>query len=182
MNCEVPPGPRGRGADFFLCPGTARSAASKDGTQRGVQVIFGNRRRGHICQTTGREPSSRRSSGRHPRPLGDGVVAGVLLNRSKDQDCGLEFHHLPTSFPPFAGIVCRACGSGAHSDPAVGLAEALWWWPRSWPRLDRVANVRRGPDRRDRPRHDSNTQHHSPRLRVMAIAAYRQPRIEGEGT
>ena len=109
MNCEVPLRPSGRGVDFFLCPGTARSAASKDGTQRGVQVIFGNRRRGHICQTTGREPSSRRSSGRHPRPLGDGSSPASCSTARRIRTAGWSSITCPRRSPRSpASFVVRA--------------------------------------------------------------------------
>lgn len=59
--------------------------------------------------------------------LGDGVVAGVLLNRSKAQNAGWLAVTAGWSFAVFCGILTAvACGSpGADLNPAVTLAAAV---------------------------------------------------------
>jgi len=59
--------------------------------------------------------------------LGDGVVAGVLLNRSKAQNGGWIVITAGWAFAVMAGVfVAAACGSSAaHLNPAVTLAFAV---------------------------------------------------------
>ena len=58
--------------------------------------------------------------------MGDGVVAGVLLKRSKAENSGWMVITAGWAFAVFCGIVTAvACGSpGAHLNPAVTLAVA----------------------------------------------------------
>ena len=55
--------------------------------------------------------------------LGDGVVAGVLLNRSKAQNSGWIVITMAWAFAVFSGVVGAGPLSGAHQNPArtVGL-------------------------------------------------------------
>ena len=63
--------------------------------------------------------------------LGDGVVAGVLLARSKAQNSGWIVITTAWAFAVFVGVVIAGPMSGAHINPAVtlGLAlnEAIGW-------------------------------------------------------
>jgi glycerol uptake facilitator protein len=54
--------------------------------------------------------------------LGDGVVAGVLLNRSKAQNSGWVVITLAWAFAVFCGVLVAGPVSGAHLNPAVTLA------------------------------------------------------------
>ena len=51
--------------------------------------------------------------------LGDGVVAGVLLNRSKAQNSGWIVITMAWAFAVFSGVVVAGPMSGAHINPAV---------------------------------------------------------------
>ena len=51
--------------------------------------------------------------------LGDGVVAGVLLNRSKAQNSGWIVITMAWAFAVFAGVIVAGPISGAHLNPAV---------------------------------------------------------------
>ena len=51
--------------------------------------------------------------------LGDGVVAGVLLNRSKAQNAGWIVITMAWAFAVFSGVVVSGPISGAHLNPAV---------------------------------------------------------------
>jgi len=53
--------------------------------------------------------------------LGDGVVAGVLLNRSKAQNSGWIVITMAWAFAVFAGVIVAGPISGAHINPAVTL-------------------------------------------------------------
>ncbi len=57
--------------------------------------------------------------------LGDGVVAGVLLAKSKAQSSGWVVITLAWGFAVFAGISVAGIFSGAHINPAVTLAVYL---------------------------------------------------------
>jgi glycerol uptake facilitator protein len=57
--------------------------------------------------------------------LGDGVVAGVLLNRSKAQNSGWIVITFAWAMAVFCGVVVAGPISGAHLNPAVTLAVAL---------------------------------------------------------
>jgi glycerol uptake facilitator protein len=57
--------------------------------------------------------------------LGDGVVAGVLLNRSKAQNSGWIVITTAWAFAVFVGVLIAGPFSGAHLNPAVTLALAL---------------------------------------------------------
>ena len=57
--------------------------------------------------------------------LGDGVVAGVLLNRSKAQNSGWIVITMAWAFAVFAGVIVAGPVSGAHINPAVTLGVAL---------------------------------------------------------
>ena len=57
--------------------------------------------------------------------LGDGVVAGVLLNRSKAQNSGWIVITTAWAFAVFTGVLIAGPFSGAHLNPAVTLAIAL---------------------------------------------------------
>lgn len=57
--------------------------------------------------------------------LGDGVVAGVLLNRSKAQNGGWIVITTAWAFAVFCGVVVAGPVSGAHINPAVTLAVAM---------------------------------------------------------
>ena len=53
--------------------------------------------------------------------LGDGVVAGVLLNRSKAQNSGWIVITMAWAFAVFCGVIVAGPISGAHLNPAVTL-------------------------------------------------------------
>lgn len=57
--------------------------------------------------------------------LGDGVVAGVLLARSKAQNSGWIVITTAWAFAVFVGVVIAGPLSGAHLNPAVTLGVAL---------------------------------------------------------
>ena len=57
--------------------------------------------------------------------LGDGVVAGVLLARSKAQNSGWIVITTAWAFAVFCGVVVAGPISGAHLNPAVTLAVAI---------------------------------------------------------
>ena len=57
--------------------------------------------------------------------LGDGVVAGVLLARSKAQNSGWIVITTAWAFAVFCGVVVAGPISGAHINPAVTLAVAM---------------------------------------------------------
>jgi len=54
--------------------------------------------------------------------LGDGVVAGVLLNRSKAQNSGWIVITTAWAFAVFSGVTVAGPVSGGHINPAVTLA------------------------------------------------------------
>ena len=70
--------------------------------------------------------------------LGDGVVAGVLLTRSKAQNSGWIVITWAWALAVFCGVVVAGPVSGAHLNPAVTLAVAMnggitwdqvpWYW------------------------------------------------------
>jgi glycerol uptake facilitator len=57
--------------------------------------------------------------------LGDAVVAGVLLNRSKAQNSGWIVITTAWAFAVFTGVLIAGPFSGAHLNPAVTLAVLL---------------------------------------------------------
>jgi glycerol uptake facilitator protein len=57
--------------------------------------------------------------------LGDGVVAGVLLNRSKAQNSGWIVITTAWAFAVFTGVLIAGPVSGAHLNPAVTLGFLL---------------------------------------------------------
>jgi glycerol uptake facilitator protein len=57
--------------------------------------------------------------------LGDGVVAGVLLTRSKAQNSGWIVITMGWAFAVFAGVLVAGPISGAHINPAVTLGLAV---------------------------------------------------------
>ena len=57
--------------------------------------------------------------------LGDGVVANVLLSRTKGQNSGLIVIAFGWAMAVFAGVFCAASHSGAHLNPAVTLGLAV---------------------------------------------------------
>ena len=63
--------------------------------------------------------------------LGNGVVANVLLNKSKGQNSGWIVITLGWSMAVFVGVYMSAAASGAHINPAVTLAFA-WLGKITW--------------------------------------------------
>lgn len=57
--------------------------------------------------------------------LGDGVVAGVLLNKTKAQNSGWIVITMAWAFAVFMGVVVAGPYSGAHLNPAVTLGVFL---------------------------------------------------------
>jgi glycerol uptake facilitator len=57
--------------------------------------------------------------------LGDGVVAGVLLGKSKAQNSGWIVITMAWAFAVFTGVLIAGPVSGAHLNPAVTLGLAL---------------------------------------------------------
>jgi glycerol uptake facilitator protein len=57
--------------------------------------------------------------------LGDGVVAGVLLSRSKAQNGGWIVITMAWAFAVFCGVIVAGPISGAHLNPAVTIGLAL---------------------------------------------------------
>ena len=57
--------------------------------------------------------------------LGDGVVAGVLLAKSKANASGWIVITMAWAFAVFAGVVVAGPFSGAHLNPAVTLGLAV---------------------------------------------------------
>ena len=57
--------------------------------------------------------------------LGDGVVAGVLLSKSKAQNSGWIVITLAWGLAVFCGVIIAGPVSGAHLNPAVTLALAM---------------------------------------------------------
>jgi len=57
--------------------------------------------------------------------LGDGVVAGVLLTKSKAQNSGWIVITFAWAFAVFCGVIIAGPVSGAHLNPAVTLAVAM---------------------------------------------------------
>jgi glycerol uptake facilitator protein len=57
--------------------------------------------------------------------LGDGVVAGVLLSKSKAQNSGWIVITMAWAFAVFTGVLIAGPVSGAHLNPAVTLGLAL---------------------------------------------------------
>jgi len=72
--------------------------------------------------------------------LGDGVVAGVLLAKSKAQNAGWIVITTAWAFAVFVGVVVAAPFSGAHLNPAVtiGLAAKEVLMPGTGITLDKV--------------------------------------------
>src|SRR5690606_2927196 len=63
--------------------------------------------------------------------LGNGVVANVLLNKSKGENSGWIVITMGWSMAVFVGVYTSAAASGAHINPAVTLAFA-WVGKISW--------------------------------------------------
>ncbi len=57
--------------------------------------------------------------------LGDGVVANVLLKKTKGHDSGLIVITIGWGMAVFVGVLCTAAASGAHLNPSVTVALAL---------------------------------------------------------
>ena len=57
--------------------------------------------------------------------LGNGVVANVLLNKTKGQNSGLIVIAVGWAIAVFVGVFVAAAASGAHLNPAVTLALAV---------------------------------------------------------
>ncbi|MEB0137473.1 MULTISPECIES: MIP/aquaporin family protein [unclassified Undibacterium] len=57
--------------------------------------------------------------------LGDGVVANVLLTKTKGHDSGLIVIAIGWGMAVFIAVFCSAAASGGHLNPAVTLALAL---------------------------------------------------------
>ncbi len=57
--------------------------------------------------------------------LGDGVVANVVLKKTKGHDSGLIVIALGWGMAVFVAVLCTAAASGAHLNPSVTLALAL---------------------------------------------------------
>ncbi len=66
--------------------------------------------------------------------LGDAVVAGVLLNRSKAQNSGWIVITMAWAFAVFVGVIIAGPFSGAHLNPAVTLASGAQRRDRLGPR------------------------------------------------
>ena len=56
--------------------------------------------------------------------LGDGVVANVILNKTKGNNSGWIVITLGWSMAVFVGVYIAAASSGAHLNPAVTIALA----------------------------------------------------------
>ena len=65
--------------------------------------------------------------------LGDGVVAGVLLNRSKAQNSGWIVITMAWAFAVFCGVIVAGPISGAHLNPAVTFGLFLAGLPGDQP-------------------------------------------------
>jgi glycerol uptake facilitator protein len=57
--------------------------------------------------------------------LGDGVVANVILKKTKGHDSGLIVIALGWGMAVFVAVLCTAAASGAHLNPSVTIALAL---------------------------------------------------------
>ncbi|WP_338927098.1 aquaporin family protein (plasmid) [Mycetohabitans endofungorum] len=57
--------------------------------------------------------------------LGDGVVANVILGRTKGHNSGLIVITIGWAMAVFVGVLCSAAYSGAHLNPAVSVALAV---------------------------------------------------------
>jgi glycerol uptake facilitator protein len=116
MICEVPLRQQCRGADFFVvlerAPEQAVTATAdrpERHEERGMVEKF-------LAEVLGTAALIL---------LGDGVVAGVLLARSKAQNAGWIVITLGWGLAVFTGVVIAGPISGAHLNPAVTLAVAI---------------------------------------------------------
>ena len=57
--------------------------------------------------------------------LGDGVVANVVLQKTKGNNGGLIAITMGWAIAVFAGVFCSAAASGAHLNPAITIAFAI---------------------------------------------------------